>query len=144
VAKAKFQVRFNLFLTLAAALKTYQNNWQTYEQWASLVWVHGLDVISPVLNQNEEMDKNLIDASIKKDTPIKYNLQKKNAVTISLELCAVSISPPLHKMVSRKTIKMLYHTSSTATWPVLVADSSTYMNKGEKSTQISKQNDCAK
>ncbi len=78
--KAKFQAISTCFLKLAA-LKTYQNQWRTNEQWASLIWAHGQDVISPLLNENEELDGKIIDASVKKEKIIENNLQNYNGGT---------------------------------------------------------------
>jgi hypothetical protein len=64
--KPKHQVISACFLKLAA-LKTYQNQWRTIEQWASLIWAHCQVLISPLLNEDEDLDGKLIDASVKKE-----------------------------------------------------------------------------
>jgi len=33
---------------------SYQNQWQTNEKWASLIWVHCQDIIFPLLNTSME------------------------------------------------------------------------------------------
>jgi hypothetical protein len=60
------------FLKLAA-LKTYQNQWRANEQWTSIVWAHYQDIMSPILEENEELDGKLHDTCLKKDKVIKNN-----------------------------------------------------------------------
>jgi hypothetical protein len=55
-------------------LKAYQKQWRTDEQWANMLWSHFQDIISLVIDENEEMDGKLLDASIKKYKIIKINL----------------------------------------------------------------------
>ncbi len=54
-----------------ASFKSYHNQWRTNEQWASLVRAHFQDVLSPILEDNEELNGKLLDAAIKKDKVIK-------------------------------------------------------------------------
>jgi hypothetical protein len=72
--KAKFQAISSCFLKLVA-LKTYQNQWQTNEQWASIVWALYQDILTPILEENEELDGKLLDMCLKKDKAFKNNLQ---------------------------------------------------------------------
>ena len=72
--QSKFEVISACFLKLAA-LKAYQKQWRTNDQWANLLWSHFQDIISLVMDENEEMDGKLLDTSIKKDKIIKINLQ---------------------------------------------------------------------
>ena len=63
--RSKFQVVSSCFLQVAA-LKMYQSQWRTNEQWANIIWSRYQDVISPLLDNDEEMDGKLLDASLKK------------------------------------------------------------------------------
>jgi hypothetical protein len=72
--QSKFEVISACFLKLAA-LKAYQKQWRMNEQWANLLWSHFQDIISLVIDKNEDMDGKVLDASIKKDKIIKINLQ---------------------------------------------------------------------
>jgi hypothetical protein len=58
------------FLKLAA-LKTYQDLWQTNEQWASKVWAHYQDKMSQILEENKELDGKLLDMHFKKTKLLK-------------------------------------------------------------------------
>ncbi len=73
--KSKFQVVSACFSKLAG-FKSYQNQWRTNEQWASLVWAHYQDIISPILGENEELDGKMLDACLKQDRIIKKQLTK--------------------------------------------------------------------
>jgi hypothetical protein len=70
--RSKFQVVSSCFSQLAA-LKTYQSQWRTNEQWATILWSHYQDILSPLLEDNKEMDGKLLDSSLKKDKVIKNN-----------------------------------------------------------------------
>ena len=111
--KAKFQAVSACFLKLAV-LKSYQNQWRTNEQWASLIWAHCQDIISPLLNENEELDGKLIDASVKKDKVIKNNLQNYNAGTNTIGIMCREYKPTvtLNGVQKKTTSKMLYSSPS--------------------------------
>jgi len=63
--RSKFQVVSSCF-SQVAALKTYQNQWRTNEQWANIIWSRYQDILSPLLDTNAEMDGKLLDTSLKK------------------------------------------------------------------------------
>ncbi len=63
--RSKFQVVASCFLQVAAR-KTYQSPWRTNEQWANVIWSRYQDLISPLLDNDEEMDGKLLDALLKK------------------------------------------------------------------------------
>jgi hypothetical protein len=90
--KPKHQVISACFLKLAA-LKTYQNQWRTIQQWASLIWAHCQVVISPLLNEDEDLDGKLIDASVKKEKVITNNLQNYNAGTTTIGIMCRDYKP---------------------------------------------------
>jgi hypothetical protein len=54
--KEKFQVVSTCFSKLAA-WKTFHNQWQTNAQQVTLAWANYQDIITPILNENEEMDR---------------------------------------------------------------------------------------
>ncbi|MFN9981247.1 MAG: hypothetical protein ACK53Y_15080, partial [bacterium] len=49
-----------------ARFKSYHNQWQTNEQWASPLWAHFQDALSPILSKDEELNGKLFNAAIKK------------------------------------------------------------------------------
>jgi hypothetical protein len=63
--RSKFQVVSSCFSQLAA-LKTYQSQWRTNEQWATILWSRYQDILSPLLEDDKEMDGKLLDSSLKK------------------------------------------------------------------------------
>jgi hypothetical protein len=55
--------------------KKYHGQWQTSDQWTSLLWAYYQDVLSPILGE-EELNGKVIDAALRKDKLIKSNLKK--------------------------------------------------------------------
>lgn len=90
--KSKFQVVSACFSKLAS-FKSYHNQWRTNEQWASLVWAHFQDVLSPILDDNEELNGKLLDAAIKKDKVIKNNLQNYKEGTNAIGIMSRDYKP---------------------------------------------------
>jgi hypothetical protein len=64
--KSKFQVVSACFSKLVS-YKSCDNQWRTNEQWASLFWAHFQNVLSPILDKNEELNGKLLDVAIQKD-----------------------------------------------------------------------------
>jgi hypothetical protein len=63
--KPKFQVLSACFTKLAS-FKSYHNQWRTNEQWASLLRAHFQDVLTPILDEDEELNGKLLDTALKK------------------------------------------------------------------------------
>ena len=78
-----------------AALKTYQSQWRTNEQWATIVWSRFQDILSPLLEDNEEMDGKLLDSSLKKDKVIKNNLNNYNQGTDAIRIMCREYKPTI-------------------------------------------------
>jgi hypothetical protein len=78
--RSKFQVVSSCFLQVAT-LKMYQSPRRTNEKWANVIWSRYQDLISPLLDNDEEMDGKLLDASLKKDKVFKINLHNYNQGT---------------------------------------------------------------
>ncbi len=79
-----------------ACFKSYHNQWQTNEQWASLVLAHFQDVLSPILEDNEELNgKLMLDAAIKKDNVIKTNVQHYEEGTNSIGIMSHDYKPTI-------------------------------------------------
>ncbi len=74
-------------------MKTYQEQWRTNEQWASIVWAHYQDMMSPILEENEEIDGKLLDTCLKKDKAIKNNLQNYSVGTNSIGIMSRDYKP---------------------------------------------------
>ncbi len=89
--RSKFQVVSSYFLQITA-LKTYQSQWRTNEQWATIIWSHYQDILLTLLEDDEEMDGELLDSSLKKDKVMKNILINTAKALIPLVLCAVNIS----------------------------------------------------
>ena len=90
--KSKFQVVSACFLKLAGS-KSYQKQWRTNEQWASLVWAHYQDIISPILGESEELDGKMLDVCLKKDKVIKNNLQNYKEGTNAIGIMSRDYKP---------------------------------------------------
>ena len=90
---AKLQVVSACFSKLALS-KKYQEQWRTNEQWASLLWAHYQDVISPILGEDELSGK-LLDAALKKDKVIKNNLQNYNVGTNAIGIMCHDFKPTI-------------------------------------------------
>jgi hypothetical protein len=52
-------------------------------------------VISPLLNENEELDKKIFDASVQKDKVIKNNIQNYNAGTNTIGIICHEYKPTI-------------------------------------------------
>jgi len=92
--RSKFQVVSSCF-SQVAALKTYQNQWRTNEQWANIVWSRYQDILSPLLDTNEEMDGKLLDTSLKKDKVMKNNLNNYNVGTNAVGIMCREYKPTM-------------------------------------------------
>ena len=109
--RSKFQVVSSCFSQLAA-LKTYQSQWRTNEQWATIVWSRFQDILSPLLEDNEEMDGKLLDSSLKKDKVIKNNLNNYNQGTNAIGIMCREYKPTivLNGKQKKSPCQMLHYT----------------------------------
>jgi len=90
--KPKFQVLSACFTKLAS-FKSYHNQWRTNEQWASLLWAHFQDVLTPILDEDEELNGKLLDAALKKDKVTKINLQNYREGTNTIGIMSRDYKP---------------------------------------------------
>jgi hypothetical protein len=127
--KSKFEVISTCFTKLAS-FKSCHNQWRTNVPWASLLWAHFQDVLSPILNKDEELNGKLFNAATKKDKFIKKKQNYKEG-TNAVGIVSRDYKPTVTmngKITCLSYASTVFWRATISSWPELLANLSANSN----------------